>query len=179
MTSYIALLRAVNVGGRNVLGMSRLRGLVADLGFENVRILLQSGNVVFSGPRKPPAALEKQLEGETANRLGLTIDCFVRTAAEWNEIIERNPFRAEAKRDPSHLVVVFLKSAVPPKNVRALQTAIVGREMVRGAGRELYIVYPDGIGRSKLTGAVAEKAIGIPGTARNWNTVLKLADACR
>ena len=84
------------------------------------------------------------------------------------------PFPKEAKDDPSHLLAVVLKDAVTPANVTALQKAIIGREVVRGTGRCVYIVYPDGIGNSKLTAAIIEKRLGTRGTARNWNTVLKL-----
>jgi uncharacterized protein (DUF1697 family) len=99
----------------------------------------------------------------------------VRTAKEWQAIIDANPFPREAKTDPSHLLAVLLKEEVSPANVTALQKAIVGREIVRARGRCLYIVYPDGIGRSKLTNVMAEKKLGARGTARNWNTVVKLA----
>jgi uncharacterized protein (DUF1697 family) len=86
-----------------------------------------------------------------------------------------NPFRKEAENDPSHLVVMFLKSAANAKDVKAIQAAIAGSEIIRADGRHLYIVYPDGIGRSRLTNALLEKKLGIRGTARNWNTVLKIA----
>src|SRR5205823_5130806 len=106
--------------------------------------------------------LEKNLEAAV----------FVRTAAEWAKIVARNPFPAEAKSDPGHLIVMLLKDE---KDVAALQAAIVGREIMRADGRQLYIVYPDGQGTSKLTNAVIERKLGTRGTARNWNTVLKLA----
>ena len=86
-----------------------------------------------------------------------------------------NPFPAEAKSDPGHLVVMCLKSAPGREAVSALQQAISGREVIRAKGREAYIVYPDGIGRSRLTTALIEKKLGTRGTARNWNTVMKLA----
>ena len=88
----------------------------------------------------------------------------------------RNPFAAEAKRDPGHLLVMFLKLAPEIKNVEALQAAIVGPEIVRADGAQLYAVYPDGVGRSRLTHGLIEKKLGTRGTGRNWNTVLKLRD---
>jgi uncharacterized protein (DUF1697 family) len=137
---------------------------------------LQSGNVVFDGGRRTPAALEPVLERATAKHLGVSVDFLVRTAAEWQAIVAGNPFGEQARRDPGHLVVACLKSAPPAKNVTALHAAIRGREMVQARGRDLYIVYPDGIGRSKLTTALIEKTLGTRCTARNWNTVLKLAE---
>lgn len=175
MTRHIALLRAINVAGQNRVAMADLRILFADLGFAGAQTILQSGNVLFDGGRRQPAALEKLLERETGARLGVATDYLVRTAAEWQAIVAGNPFADEAQRDPGHLVVVCLKSAPPVKKVAALQAAIHGRETIRAVGRNLYIVYPDGIGRSKLTTALIESKLGTRGTGRNWNTVLKFA----
>ncbi len=177
MTVYVALLRAINVGGRT-LAMADLRALLADLGLPGARTLMQSGNVVFEGAAKGTTkigtALECLLEQETEKRLRLEVDYLVRTAPEWRAIIAANPFRREAEDDPAHLVVIPLKAAATKAQMAALEAAIKGRERVRANGRELYIVYPDGIGRSKLTIALIERKLETRGTARNWNTVLKL-----
>jgi len=175
MTTHIALLRAVNVGGKTQVAMAALKTMLADLGFANPRTLLQSGNAVFESKDLGGAALEVLLERELEARLGLKTAFRVRTAAEWAELLERNPFKAGAKADPSHLLVMFLKDPPSAEAVAALQAAIVGRERVEAHGRQAYIVFPDGIGRSKLTPAVLEKRLGAGGTGRNWNTVLKLA----
>jgi uncharacterized protein (DUF1697 family) len=98
----------------------------------------------------------------------------VRSAAEWLDIIKRNPFPAEAKQDPAHLLVLCLKTAPGSKAFTALQAAITGPERVLGHGRQAYFYYPAGVGRSKLTVSMIDKALGA-GTARNWNTVMKLA----
>ncbi len=174
MTTHIALLRGVNVGGKNQVAMTDLRGLLARLGFADPQSLLQSGNLVFRASGKTAAQLERLLEAEVARRLGLDTQFLVRSAAEWKAIVARNPFPDEAKRDPGRLVVVALKDAPDAKRVKALQASVVGRETVRGRGREAYIVYPDGQGRSKLTNALIERLLGTRATARNWNTVLKL-----
>ena len=170
---HIALLRAVNLGPHNKIGMADLKALLVGLGFEDVQTLLQSGNVVFEAKGKT-TALEQTLERAAAKQLGLETEFFVRTAKEWQSVIDANPFPREAKDDPSHLLAVVTKDPVDPANVTALRKAIVGREVVRAKGRCAYIVYPDGIGRSKLTSAMIEKKLGTRGTARNWNTVLKL-----
>jgi uncharacterized protein (DUF1697 family) len=174
MTMHIGLLRAVNLAGHNKIGMADLRELLAALGMQDVRTLLQSGNVVFRSRVHTAAQLERLFEQAALKRLGLETDFFVRTATEWKEIVAGNPFPKEAKLDPSHLVVGFLKEAPDPANVTALQKAIVGREVVRAKGRQAYVVYPDGIGRSRLTSALIEKKLATRGTGRNWNTVLKL-----
>jgi uncharacterized protein (DUF1697 family) len=175
----IALLRGINVGGNTKVAMADLRELLTDLGFAEPRSLLQSGNLVFGSEGKMPAQLERLLEAEVAKRLGMQIDFFVRTPQEWKRIVSRNPFPAEAKRDPAHLVAMFLKDAPDAERLKALQAAITGRETVRADGRHAYIVYPDGIGRSRLTHSLIEKKLRTRGTARNWNTVLKLDAAVR
>lgn len=175
-TSYIALLRAVNLGPHNKVAMADLRSLLQRQGFEEPRSLLQSGNLVFRAPARPTADLERLLEAETGARLGLRTEYFVRTGEEWRAVIAANPFPAEAAHDPAHLLAVCLREAPRPDAVSALEGTITGRERVRVSGREAYIVYPDGIGRSRLTSAVIEKKLGARGTSRNWNTVLKLGE---
>jgi uncharacterized protein (DUF1697 family) len=174
MTTFVALLRGVNVGGHTKVAMAELRDLIARLGFADAQTLLQSGNLVFRTAGKTGAQLERMLEAEAAKRLGLEAAFMVRSAEEWKAAVAHNPFPEEARRDPARLVLVALKDAPPAGAVKALQAAIVGREVVRARGREAYIVYPDGQGRSKLTNALIEKTLGTRGTARNWNTVLKL-----
>jgi uncharacterized protein (DUF1697 family) len=175
MTIQIALIRGINVGGHQAVAMSDLRDLLTQLGFDGSRSLLQSGNLIFRCSARIGAELESLLKMEAEKRLGLRADFLIRNAKEWGQVVARNPFRKEAERDPSHLVVMFLKSAADAKDVKAVQAAIVGRETIRADGRQLYIVYPDGIGKSRLTNALIEKKLGIRGTARNWNTVLKIA----
>ena len=174
MPACIALLRGVNVGGNRLVSMSVLRGLLSDLGLGNPQSLLQSGNLVFEAGG-PAAAIERRLEQEAASRLGLATDFMVRSAADWRRVISRNPFPEMASADPAHLVVVFLKRAPRPAAVVALRDSIDGRERLACDGRQLYVTYPDGIGTSRLNGIVIERTLGTRGTARNWNTVLKLA----
>lgn len=165
MTVHIALLRAVNLGPHKKVAMADLRALLTDLGFDNVRSLLLSGNLVFES--KPTgAALERTLERAAKEALGLDTEFMVRTAAQWKKVVAGNPFTAEAKRDPSHLVVMACKEAAG----KALKVTGARRELVHPKGKEIYVYYPDGIGRSRLK-------IHTVGTMRNWNTVLKIAAA--
>jgi len=175
MTTYVALLRAVNLAGLNRVSMSDLRDLLAALGMPDAKTLLQSGNVVFRSSVSAAEKVERLLEDGAAKRLDLSTDFFVRSAAELNGVIAANPFPEEAKKDPGHLLVTFLKAAPARAAVAELQAAIKGREVVRAKGREAFITYPDGIGRSRLTTALIEQKLGTRATARNWNTVLKLA----
>lgn len=154
--------------------MADLKALAEGAGLTESRTLLQSGNLVFQS-KKTSAALEKLLEGALAKELGLKTPVIVRSAAEWQEAIDKNPFGAEARKDPGHLVLMPLK-AVPAKGtVATLEAAVVGRERIKLVGQNLYLVYPDGIGESKLTITVIEKKLGVTGTGRNWNTTQKIA----
>jgi uncharacterized protein (DUF1697 family) len=175
MTTYIALLRAINVGGKAKVVMSDLRAAVSELGFDDVQSLFQTGNIVFRGDAGDESSLEQRLEEHAEKRLGLRTAFIARTAAEWQFVVAKNAFPYAAESDPSHLVVMFLKGAPDAHAVDALREAIKGRETVQANGKNLYIVYPDGIGRSRLTIDLIERKLGTQGTGRNWNTVLKLA----
>lgn len=172
LSTYFALLRAVNVGGTKKLAMADLRALASDLGLTDVRTVIATGNLVFSS-RRDAANLERMFHDEQG-RLGLRTEFFVRGVAQWKRAIERNPFPQQANDDPGHLVLMVLRDKPKVAQVRALEAAIVGAEVVRVDGRELYAVFPDGIGTSKLTPALIERKLETRGTARNWNTVLKL-----
>jgi uncharacterized protein (DUF1697 family) len=175
MAVHIALLRAVNVGGRS-LKMASLIALANDLGFENPRTLLQSGNLVFESRERGDAKLEQRLEAEAEKRFGFPVDFMLRTATEWRGLVAANPYPEAARDDPAHLLAMPLKTAPAAGALDALRAAIKGPEQVEIDGRDAYLVYPAGIGRSKLTITVIERHLGVRGTARNWNTVLKLAE---
>jgi uncharacterized protein (DUF1697 family) len=171
---HLAFLRGVNVGGKTIL-MADLRDMFGKIGYDTARTLLQSGNVVFHVTgRMSTAALEATLEGETLKRLKIETRYLVRTAAEWDDVIARNPFPDAAKSDPARLVVMPLRDAPTRAHLSALRAAIVGRETVDIIGRTAYLIYPDGQGESKLTLKVIEKHLATTGTARNWNTALKM-----
>lgn len=176
MTTYITVLRAINLGAHNRIAMADLKAMLTSLGYVDPATLLVSGNAVFKAPGKSSAAIERMLEAASTETLGVTTDYFVRSAKEWKAIIDANPFPKQAKADPSRTVMMCLRDAPTAAQVKSLQASIKGREIVQADGRHAYFHYPDGQGRSKLTIAVIEKALGTRGTARNWNTVLKLAE---
>ena len=179
MTTHIALLRAINVGGHKKVAIADLRGLVAELGFDDVQSLLQTGNLVFRGGARRGAGIERMLEAQAEERLELSTTFFVRSAKDWEAIIAHNPFVDAARNDPGHLVVMFLKDAPSASATKALQAAIKGPEIVRSWKKHVYVAYPEGIGRSRLTNSIIEGKLGTRATGRNWNTVLKLAELAR
>jgi uncharacterized protein (DUF1697 family) len=158
-----------------MVAMEELRKLLARLGFKDPRSLLQSGNLVFRGDPQATGKLEQVLEAEVNKRLSLETLFFVRTPPEWKEIVARNPFPREARLDPGHLAVMFFKNAPEPVAVKTLQKTVTGPEVIRPGGKQCYVTYPDGSGRSRFTLPVIEKGLGTKGTGRNWNTVMKLA----
>jgi uncharacterized protein (DUF1697 family) len=173
LTAQVALFRAVNVGGRKAAA-AELKMLADELGLEDARTLLQSGNLVFRSARGG-AELEAEIERAFVARFGFACDVLVRDSDQWRAALAANPHAEIAARDPSHLVVMPLKSAPDRDAVAALRASVQGPEAIVAVGRELFIAYPDGIGESKLTGAVIERRLGVRGTGRNWNTATKLA----
>jgi uncharacterized protein (DUF1697 family) len=175
MGTCIGFLRGINVGGKALVPMAELKTLIGKLGFENVRTLLNSGNVVFDVPAKQKIpSLEALLEEEIARRFKTPVSVMVRTHAELDDIVAKNPFVEEARTDPSHLVVMFFKEPPMRERLVSLVCVVKGREKFSSSVRELYITYPDGIGTSKFTNTLIEKMLNLRGTARNWNTVQKL-----
>ena len=168
MTTYIALLRAVNVGGTGKLPMADLRALCEKAGFINVRTYIQSGNVVFSSKLSASNA-RVTLEAALAKRLAKATQVLIRTADELEAVIAANPFpEAESNR----LIVLFLSRE---ESASVLDDwKIPGREQLALIGRELFLHYPDGMGQSKLKVPFSDQ-----GTARNLNTVRALLEMAR
>lgn len=168
MHTLVALLRAVNVGGTGKLPMAELRALCERAGFTGVRTYIQSGNVVLRsriGPEKARAVLERGV----GVALGKPAQVMIRTADELEAVMERNPFPDAA---PGQLLVVFLHDAPPAGTIAGWR--IPGRERLELLGRELFIHFPDGMGRSKLKIPFADV-----GTGRNLNTVRTLVAMAR
>lgn len=184
MPTHVALLRAVNVAGKNLLRMENLRSLAENLGLSDVSTLLQSGNLLFTmnrsgskGGRSPESAMESSLEEATRKRLRVDTTFLIRSADRWEKLVRANPFPDEARSDPARLHLWCMKGPAARGGEDALRAAIRGREEIAVKGDAAWLVYPDGAGRSKLTAALIERHLGVGGTARNWNTVLRIADA--
>lgn len=172
---YVALLRAVNVGGRKVT-MKELKEAAEKLGYENARTLVASGNLVFDAKKTADMKLESALEAAIERTFGLFSEVMVRNPEEWAAIIKANPFPKKAKDDPAHLVCVVCKDRPDAKAIDAwlkdFREKYDKGEQLKVIGREIYIDYGPSIGQSKL---LLPKKL-VTGTARNWNTVLKLND---
>jgi uncharacterized protein (DUF1697 family) len=168
MAVYVALLRAVNVGGTGKLSMVELRKLCEAAGFENVATCIQSGNVVFTS-RPAATRLQRELERRLAVKVGKSIGVHLRTPSELDAILQRYPFPQAAA---GQVIVYFLDRAMPVNMLEDLEAP--GGEAVVPSGREVFVHYPHGMGRSKLKLPFARS-----GTGRNLNTVGKLLELSR
>jgi uncharacterized protein (DUF1697 family) len=176
MVVVISMLRGVNLAGKRTVKMEVLRALYESLGLRDVKTLLQSGNVVFRTERKDLVALTKKIEGAIEGKFGFHSDVVVRTSAELRDVIARNPFAKRAGVDASKLLISFLVSdpgAEARENVLRIKAE---PEELRIDGREVYIYFPNGMGRPKLSMALVERTLKTSWTGRNWNTVRKLME---
>jgi uncharacterized protein (DUF1697 family) len=172
--TFVALLRGINVGGRGRLPMAGLRAILEEIGAEDVRTYLQSGNAVFRGRAGAPADLAAEIGAAIRARHGFAPHVLVLGLPELDAAIRGNPF-AQAEREPQSLHVFFLDAAPARPDLGALERLRSGAERYSLAGHLLYLHAPDGFGRSKLA-ARAEQALGTPATARNWRTVCAIRE---
>ena len=174
MGRHVALLRAVNVGGRT-LPMAALRTLCEDLGWADVTTYIQSGNVVFSVEGKTDA-LEVKLEKAIVKEFGLEVPVIVRTAAQWARYAKANPFPKAAEDEPNRLMLLLAKRPPAAGAEAAIQARAKDGEQVKQAGGALWIHFPAGSGQSKLTPSSIDRAVGSPATSRNYRTVLRIGE---
>jgi len=174
MTVHIALLRGVNAAGNRQVTADELNALFGELGHAEVRAGPKVGDLVFTSGDQTGAELQARIEAALMDRFALRTDVYVRTAQAWRALVAANPFPEFAAQDPGWLMTLFLKDAPDKKAVGALRAAIRGREQVRAESRQLYAIYPDGIGGSKLTNGLVEKTLGARITGRSWTTILAL-----
>jgi uncharacterized protein (DUF1697 family) len=171
-TRYVALLRGINLGKARQVGMPRLVEVLAARGHENVRTHLRSGNVVLDSPLGEKE-LATDLSTAIGKEFGFEVPVVVRTGAEMVAVVTGDPF-ATVATDPARYLVTFMAEPPDPAAVDALPPAEGGDFLVRG--RELYLWLPDGIQNTPLASWKWDRLLGRPGTSRNWNTVVRLAD---
>jgi uncharacterized protein (DUF1697 family) len=171
-TRYVLLLRGINLGKARQIGMPRLKEILEDRGHAAVRTHLRSGNVVLDSPLGEDD-LADDVRSAIAAEFSFDVPVVVRTGAEIAAVVAGDPFATEAT-DPARYLVTFMREPPAPDRVDALPKADVGDYLVRG--RELYLWLPDGITNTPLGSWNWDKLLGVPGTARNWRTVTKLAE---
>jgi uncharacterized protein (DUF1697 family) len=175
----VSLFRAINVGGRNGVKMTELKAMHEAMGLKKVTTLLQTGNVVFERDAAEPDELAAQIAMAFEQQFGFHSDVMVRTPAELEAVIDKNPFPDHNEQDRKWLLVMFLTAVPDEQAANDLLSSYTGPEKMVVVGKELYIFYGEGMGRSKLTNALIEKKLKVRGTGRNLNTVIKLLDMAR
>lgn len=169
---WVALLRGINLGPRNRVAMADLRRTFEAAGCTSVQTYIQSGNVVFRHAGSDREALAAGLERAVKKELNVSAAIVLRTFAELAKVARAHPFG----QDNSHTVVTFLAEKPSPAAVRSLAKLEIGEDRYRVVGQDAFLHYPNGFQGARLTGALLERRLGVPGTARNWRTVLKLAE---
>jgi uncharacterized protein (DUF1697 family) len=171
MAGFVGLLRGINVGGHARLPMAALREICAGLGWEKVETYIQSGNFVFEAEGRE-ATLEAALEAA----LPLRVPVLVRAAPAWRRLVAANPFAAEAQDEAQRVLTGLSKRPPAAGAAAAIEAKAAAGERVLEAGGALWFHYPEGVGTSKLTPALIDRAAGSPVTARNWRTLQKLEE---
>jgi uncharacterized protein (DUF1697 family) len=173
VSTFVALLRGINVGGRNKIPMAELRSLLSSLGLEDVVTYIQSGNVVFRSASGDTHEIAASIEHAIVEAFGFKAVALTRTPAELGEIVDSNPYLT-GETDLAKLHVVFLDRPPGADAVAELDPRRSPPDEFYVRGREIYLHLPNGAGRSKLTIAYFERRLAAAATARNWNTLLKL-----
>ncbi|MGE5758667.1 MAG: DUF1697 domain-containing protein [Sideroxydans sp.] len=174
MTTLIALLRGINIGGNHKLPMKELAALLTGLGLRDVQTYIQSGNVVFRSNVKDKAALAAKISAAIYAQHGFAPQVLLLDAEELRKAIANNPY-PEAEANPKSLSLLFLAEAPQHPDLKSLEAIKTTSERFKLVGKVFYLHAPDGFGRSRLA-ANAERLLGVPASGRNWNTVRKLAE---
>jgi uncharacterized protein (DUF1697 family) len=172
---HVALLRGINVGGRNSLPMKALAAMVEAAGASDVRTYIQSGNVIFSATSEVAGRLPETVGAAIVERFGFRAAVVTRSAGELRAIAEANPF-LERGADPATLHVVFLAEEPAAERVAALDPRRSPPDELKVRGREIYLRCPNGFGRTKLTNDYFDAKLATTSTVRNWRTVLQLVE---
>ncbi|GAC1565960.1 MAG: DUF1697 domain-containing protein [Ktedonobacteraceae bacterium] len=174
MTAFVSLLRGINVGGNRSVKMTDLKALYEVLGLRHVVTYIQSGNVVFTSDDLDTTQLQGDIEKAFEEKIGFHVHVLVRSSSELHAIIAKTPFQGQQGKESKWIAVMFLATSPDSAAQEALLTSYEGPEEIFIFGKEVYLYYPEGIGRSKLSHSFIEKKLRTVGTARNWNTILKL-----
>jgi uncharacterized protein (DUF1697 family) len=176
MAVIVSMLRGVNVAGHNKIRMEALRALYESLGFRDAQTYVASGNVVFRTEAQSLTALAKRIESAIERDFGLRPRVILRSTSELKDAVARNPFRTRRGIEPNKLLVMFLESHPAAEAVEQALQIKADPEELHIDGREVYMYFPNGLARPKLSWVAVEKKLQTPGTGRNWNSVTKLLE---
>jgi uncharacterized protein (DUF1697 family) len=176
MPVIVSMLRGVNVGGHNMIKMDALRALYESLKLRDPQTYVQSGNVVFKTDERDLVLLARRIEHGIERRFHFRPDVIIRTTSELRDAIARNPFAKRRGIEPGKLLVTFLAGDPDPEACEKVLKIKTDPEELSISGREVYIYYPAGMGRSKLSWIAIANGLKTTGTGRNWNSVTKLLE---
>lgn len=174
MTTWVALLRGINLGSHNKVAMAELRQMADELGLTNPETYLRSGNLVIDTDLSESALVQTLVDG-IEERFGLQVPVICRSSDELGEIASSHPF-STLGLDDKFLHVAFLDREPEDRVKEMIDPADYPPDRLEADGREIYLAYPEGSGRSKLNQGLLESRLGVSVTARNWRTVTKLAE---
>ncbi len=174
MTTYLSILRGINVSGHRLIKMDALKALFAGLGCAEVQTYIQSGNVVFRHPETDPKALDAAIQNAIRQQFGFDVPAITLTVQELVAIAKANPFLNDPATDPSHLHVTFLSDIPQPAFAEKLNSISYPPDAFYLLGRAVYVHCPNGYGNTKLTNSLFETRLKVSATSRNWKTVMEL-----
>ncbi len=178
MTTYISLLRGINVGGHKIVRMEALRALYEKLDFRNVRSYLQSGNIIFQYSEKDQRSLEKLISDRIMKDFNIKVLVYILRIEHLESIIKGNPFTGDKTKDPAFQHITFLHSSPESYDIDSIASKKTAREEFSVSNDAVYLYCPDGYGRTKLSNNFLESKLQVGATTRNWrsaNEILKIA----
>jgi uncharacterized protein (DUF1697 family) len=179
MPVYISMLRGINVGGHKLIKMDKLRALFEELGFEQVKTYIQSGNVVFKTKRTSTSALSRKIEEKILSDFGFSVSVISRSSDDMAATIAGNPFLKEREIDQEKLHVMFLSEAPAPVALKKLIDLTAAPNQCRPIDREIYFYLPNGVSQSVLMKSPVDRILAVVTTTRNWRTVNSLHQMCQ
>lgn len=174
MKTYIAILRGINVSGKNIIRMAELAELLKGIGFENVQTYIQSGNVIFNYHESAPEVITATIQKMIFENFQFRVPVIVLTFGELEIVIAGNPFIDEPTVDKSKLHVTFLSKIPDLEKIEKALQILNPPDEIHAGEKAFYIYCPGGYGRTKFNNGFFEKKLGTIATTRNWNTTLEL-----
>jgi uncharacterized protein (DUF1697 family) len=174
MTTYISILRGINVSGQKLIKMDGLKKMVENLKLENVRTYIQSGNVIFSGNETNEKELEEKIEKQIETAFGFHVPVIVLTAETLKQIIEENPFSKDTVKESGFLHVTFLGDKPKEYHIKSMEDKRQEGEEIQFSHNAVYLYCPNGYGKTKLTNSFIEGKLKVKATTRNWKTANEL-----
>jgi uncharacterized protein (DUF1697 family) len=176
MKTYIAILRGINVSGKNIIKMDVLRLAFAELNFENVRTYIQSGNVVFKSKISDAKNLEKKISKKILDKFGFNVPVIVKEISEIIEVFNNNPFVNQRNEEINFLYVTFLSELPEKENLKKILSIKSESDEYVVSGKNIYLYCPKGYGNTKLSNTFFENKLKVSATTRNWKTLRELID---